>query len=471
MKLTPSTPTRTLISPTGVRQVLVIDDDADTVLSTVRLIKQQCEGVRVEGTSSPSRALAMIDEHRPAVVTLDMNLDPAVGTESGLRLLDQIVALDPTIRVIVITGEGNIALGASAIERGAAHFLDKPVEPALLVTLVHESLRHTELRRAFLACQPSSTRTNPGEAIIGESAPMQHLKNEVAFLASNDLPVLIIGETGTGKGLVAREIHRQGERRDLPFLRYQPNFSNSDLVMSELFGHHRGAFTGATEDRAGLIEEAGAGTLFLDEIDELPHNTQVALLGVLQDRSYRRIGGNRELKVSCRFVCATNRPIEESLSSGKLRRDLYHRLAHVSVYLPPLRARRSDIPLLAQYVMTRVCLESEMNPVSLSARAEELLLQNDWPGNVRELQGVIEVAVRRAAFARARQILPEHLGINASSPRVAESAKDLPTRVESYRRRLVEEALAECSGNQSQAAEMLGIDRNTLRRIVSRKVR
>ena len=303
--------------------------------------------------------------------------------------------------------------------------------------------------------------------LSGRSQHVVALREQIAFVASTRLPVLLLGETGTGKGLCARIIHECSPHRNGKFVHYQPNFGGGDIVQSELFGHTRGAYTGAIDVRQGLALQAHGGTLFLDELDEIPPTVQIRLLDLVQEKRIRAVGADQFSSVECKCIAATNRPIEEALETGKIRRDLYHRLAHSILRLPPLRERREDIPDICEAALRSLRRRENMNVFEVAPAVLDHLCAHTWPGNVRELQATIEASAYRAHFHGRDTVELQDLGDVAYVPREVRSGT-LHDQVESLKARLVHEALREHSGNQVQAARSLGLDRGTLRRLMAR---
>lgn len=300
---------------------------------------------------------------------------------------------------------------------------------------------------------------------------MRELRERIEFAAATPQSVLLLGETGTGKGLCARAIHEASAWRTGKFVHYQPNFGGGDIVQSELFGHVRGAFTGAAEARRGLVLEAANGTLFIDELDEVPHEAQVKLLDLLQERRIRPLGADACHPVDCRFIAATNRNIEQCLASAKIRRDLHHRIAQCVVRVPSLRERREDIPLLCDRFLSRLRELHGLNVFDLTDEALQGLAARGWEGNVRELQAVVETAAFFAGH-RGRSVI-EASDLDAGAGRLqaegsGREARSLSERVESFKAEIIQEALERANGNQAQAARLLGIDRGTLRRAAVR---
>jgi DNA-binding NtrC family response regulator len=456
------------------RDVLLIDDDSDVLQSLARALSPLVHPLTQCASSTVDGAERIFVEEKPKVVVLDLCLDDKVGVESGFTLLRKLRALNDTARIIVLTGHGSVQNGIKALDLGAATFLEKPCDVPHLAALIKDGVRQSSLlieRKNILAQQ----RVNVG-GLVGSSHKMKKVHDDLQFAASTSQPVLILGETGTGKSLCARLVHEASKRGSERFVSYTPNFGGSDLVQSELFGHVKGAFTGALTDRAGLIKEAHKGTLFLDEIDELPSETQVRLLDVVQEQRVRPVGSDTFTSVDCRIIAATNRPIVDLLSSEKLRLDLYHRIAHSTITLPPLRERLTDIPELAASVLARFVVEEGATLVGITDEALAKLMNHTWPGNIRELNAVVEAACFRARYDRREFISPEdirlvmHPGSNShtlpvseNSP-VPENAGSLFEQVEDFKKSVIIRALDKADGNQVVAARLLGIDRGTIRR-------
>jgi DNA-binding NtrC family response regulator len=448
--------------------ILIVDDDPDAVTSLARALKLQLPAYRFEGVGNAEKALESCRVGRPMVVVADLVLDPKRGVESGLSLVADLQIQDPTCRVIVLTGHGGVDVGVRALERGAASFLEKPAEISHLVALLRDGVQQSHLRRAYEQ-RRGEGGDDLSQILVGSSEVMQAVRRQIQEAARTPQPVLIYGETGTGKGLAANALHRISLRAARKFVRYQPNFASADLTNSDLFGHLKGSFTGAHEDRRGLLAEADGGTFFLDEVDEVPLETQVSLLGVLQERRYRPLGSNREQAVSVKFICATNRPPEDSLREGKLRKDFYHRLAHVTIILPPLRLRLTDLSELVAHVLQQLRSRDQLHVFDIADDAVETLKKHSWPGNVRELEAIVEQAAYRAQFSgkttitSAEVLIPRsHLG----GPTVPE---DFNSQVEAFKLSVIEQALARHKGNQVHAARELGLDRSSMRRILARK--
>ncbi len=444
--------------------VLLVDDDSDAVLSLARALRLQHIDADIHGVSRSETAKEFFVTEHPEVVVLDLHLDSR-GVDSGFALLKELLLLDESTRIVMLTGHGSTEHGVRALTLGAAHFLTKPADISHLTALVRDGLAQAKIRRAA----KNFKETFLAEALdtfVGKSAAAQKIREEIYYLASHSEPVLLYGETGTGKGLCAALIHTLSARRAKAFVRYQPSLTSGELAHSELFGHRKGAFTGALEERAGLFAAAHGGTLFLDELEELPAATQVALLGVLQEKRYRTLGADAERVSDARLITASNQAPEDLLRTGALRKDLYHRLQHCFLTLPPLRERAEDIPILAEHTL-RAMVEEEK--VAVRGFADDFfanLPPYDWPGNVRELDAVVRAATLRAKFCGDSVVRAAHVRIG----HVAQSPNgSFHSRVEEFKRRLVLEALRECGDNQVHTAARLGVDRSTLRRILGRQ--
>ncbi len=403
---------------------------------------------------------------RPAVAVVDLSLDPMRGVESGFELQQAIVEQAPCCRIIVLTGHGGREFGIRALRIGAASFLEKPAQIPHLAALIRDGLVQAELRSAYLSLVEERQR-ELGADFSSASPRLKSVLEAIRYAAQTNQPVLITGETGVGKGVCARLIHSLSRRDEQRFIRYQPG-TNRELVGSDLFGHVKGAFTGALAERRGLIGEADGGTLFLDELDEFPNDIQVALLGVLQDRTFRRIGSSREEKSDFRLIAATNRDIQACLTGGRIRTDLYHRIAHCRIALPPLRERLEDLRDLCRSFLERFCKKNGANVFELAPAALSRLSDYRWPGNIRELEAVVEGAAYRAHLGLRTVIEADDIAFIAGTEE-ARAEGSLHERLNIARRALVTEALSRHHGNQLRAARELRIDRSTLRRIVARQ--
>lgn len=459
--------------------ILIIDDDIDFSDSLTGQLVKVVSGVQWHHVHTIAVIAKELKRIQPEVVLLDLVLDSHIGVESGFKALKVIGDDFPDIRVIVLTGHTGNEVGVRAMNWGAASFLQKPPDINHLAALIRDCLRQAEIRSEINELRAVKLR-EISRHLIGESECMKLVRDKVLFAGAMDQPVLITGETGTGKGECALAIHRFGKRSTGRFVRYQPFAGSQDLIASDLFGHSRGSYTGATGNRRGLIEEASGGTLFLDEIDEFGIATQVALLGVLQEKRLRPVGENREISVDFRLVCASNCDLDRAVSSGKLREDFYHRIAHLVIHLVPLRERKDDIPLLAFHILEEIHQRGDLPLVGLSGEAADFLKMHSWPGNIRELVATVENGAYKATFDGRGVITKADIAFVRSvttkagvEPGGGEAPAMAPVgnfkeKVEQYKTLLIRQALARNQGNISRAAVELGLDRTSLKRLLRR---
>ena len=372
------------------RRVLIIDDEADLrELLVITLGRMKLDATAVGTVAEGKEALA--GGHYDLCLT-DMNLPDG----NGLELVEHIAVNKPALPVAVITAYGSMETATDAMKAGAFDFIAKPVELERLRQLIDDGLGIGET-------DPANSRR---EGLIGQSESMRQLREQIGKLARSQAPLYIRGESGTGKERVARLIHQSGARRSRPFVPVNCGAIPSELMESEFFGHRKGSFTGAFEDRKGLFREADGGTLFLDEVADLPLHMQVKLLRAIQEKTVRPVGESRELPVNVRILCATHRDLSREVGEGRFRQDLYYRLNVIETYVPPLRERPEDIPELAVYILKRLCEQWEMPVPSLDDAVLTELASYDFPGNVRELENILE---RALTLAEGDRILAAHL--------------------------------------------------------------
>jgi DNA-binding NtrC family response regulator len=446
------------------KHILVVDDDQD---SCDLLREIFCaEGWHVDTALTPSQAFTVAEKEKIDLVVSDVNLE---ANQSGLDLLKDLRAQCP---VILVTGFGTLDSAVEAAREGAWDFISKPFKVQEVVAIARRALEQDP--NAGGAERRGDQMPAPYEqgGLLGRSPVMIGLYKEIARVAPTRSTILIIGESGAGKELVARSIHQHSTRSTGPFVAVNCGALTETLLEAELFGHVRGAFTGAVNDRKGLWEEAAGGTLFLDEVGETSPALQVKLLRALQEGEIRRVGSSRATQVDARILAATNRNLEQDVKAGKFREDLFYRLSVVTLRVPALKERRTDIPLLAERFLGLVLEREGHKQLTLSEETIRTLVAYNWPGNVRELESAIEYAV---LHARGRAIVPEDLPEKLQSAQVRAAARsplsalfeDLPALDELERRYLLY-ILEVTGGNRTRAAEVLGIDRRTLYRMIER---
>jgi two-component system, NtrC family, response regulator AtoC len=452
--------------------VLVIEDE--DVLARNMLVYLQRYDYEVSLAHSAEEGLAMLDEVRPDAVVLDFNL-PGLN---GLDALARIQAFDRSIRVLMVTGHGSVELAVDAMKAGAFDFLTKPVALSKLRLLLDKAIGETRRDSALDYYRKRDAESAVLYGLIGDSPPMLALKQTIAQLVQAESnmrdevgpAVLVLGETGAGKEVVARALHFSGARRDKPFVELNCAALPAQLLESELFGHERGAFTDARERKLGLVETAEGGTLFLDEIGDMDLALQAKLLKLLEEKTVRRLGSVREQRVSVRIVAATHRPLEMLVREGRFRADLYYRLCVVQLVLPPLRERGDDVIALARHFLALQAMRYGKAVPALSRSAQAALLAHAWPGNVRELRNAIEQAVlmnndgvlQAEAFTLAAAAPAAVAAVDAPGPSPGGAERGGATLSEIERQTLLR-ALQMNSWNVSRAARALGISRDTLR--------
>jgi len=437
-------------------RILLVDDDLDTCRFLEELL--DAPGRQFVSVQDPDTALAKIQREPFDLLLSDINLN---APRSGIDLLRRFKA-EQGGPVVLISGFGTLETAIEAVRAGAFDYISKPFDIAEIKRIVDHALEQGARREETHAEIPAG---QPG-SLIGRTAPMLDVYKQVAHAADSSAPVLIVGERGVGKELVARARHSHSKRAREPFVGINCGAIADTLLESELFGHQRGSFTGAVSDHKGVFEQAGNGTVLLDEIGDTTAALQVRLLRVLEEGEVRPVGGNRSLHVSARVMAATNMPLEQAVADGRFRQDLYYRLSVIVIRVPPLRERRADIPLLIGSFLEDACARAGQKKV-LSADALEALMRYAWPGNVRELANTIErlVVSSRSSLIEAFD-MPETILAVRHSPQ-NQPFSDLPT-LDDLERRYLLHVLEAANGNRTRAAEILGIDRRTLYRMAER---
>ena len=437
------------------RSLLIVEDD----LALQKQIKWSLD--RFDSVTAHDResALLQLRKSTPAVVTMDLGLPPdADSVSEGFRLLEQIMALDPDIKVIVLTGQNDQANALRAVAMGAYDFFAKPFEPELLNLTVERAFRMFELqsenRRLQAMHQPDAL-----SGLMTRDPEMLRICRTIEKVASSNATVMLLGESGTGKELLARGLHQLSPRSAEKFVAINCAAIPENLLESELFGYEKGAFTGAGKTTLGKIETANGGTLMLDEIGDLPFPLQAKLLRFLQERTIERVGGRQEIPVDVRIVCATHQDLNALSKEGRFREDLYYRLAEIVVDIPPLRDRVGDATLLAHAFMRRFSQEQNRSAMTLGEEAVRAIELHPWPGNIRELENCIR---RATIMAEGSQISCEDVGLKNTAPDEVDNSLDLRAVRDDADKRAIIAALGRVNGNMVKAAELLGVSRPTL---------
>ena len=475
-------------------KLLLIDDEPDVQYSFGRIFDPN--EIELTTAASGEDGLKILQRVKPDLVLMDVRM----AGMSGLETLRRLRRIDAKLPVIIMTAYGTTQTAIEAMKLGAYDYLLKPFDVPKLKQIVFDALRAARAMRQVVSYEPLLESEDYELGIVGRCEPMQNVFKLIGQLSASDATALLTGESGTGKELVARAIYHHSQRADQPFLAINCAAIPENLLESELFGHERGAFTGATNQRIGKFEQCHHGTIFLDEIGDMKPSTQTKILRVLQSGTFERVGGHQPIKVDVRVIAATNKALEEAVARKEFREDLFYRLNVVRIELPPLRDRREDIPLLVNYFLSTLAKQQGQSPKSISAEALDMLKDYAWPGNVRELEN----AMRRALVVAKRDVIlpgdlpPEVLGQKTAFAQPATAAPTTQpapgagaehiTDIESLaqalfriarrdsklkvipavERELVVQALVETKGNQVQAAKILGITRATLRKRIEK---
>ena len=468
-------------------KLLLIDDEEDVRYSFQRIFDSP--EIEFATASSGEEGLKVIPKFKPDLVLMDVRM----GGMNGLETLRRIRATNPKLLVILMTAYGTTQTAIEAMKLGAYDYLLKPFDAVKLKELVANALKAARDMKQVVSYEPMLQSEDYDLGIVGRSEKMQQVFKLIGQVAASDATALVTGESGTGKELVARAIYSHSQRSTQPFLAINCAAIPEQLLESELFGHERGSFTGATMQRVGKFEQCNKGTIFLDEIGDMTPATQTKILRVLQSGKFERVGGNTPIHVDVRVIAATNKPLEAAVAAKQFREDLFYRLNVVRIHLPPLRDRRDDIPLLVNYFLEKIAREHSRQPKSIAAAAVKLFEKYHWPGNVRELEN----AIRRAhVLAKSDAILPGDLppeisgaATGVAAPPVNVGVGDATTGdaatlarqlfqiakrdpklkiIPAVERELVIQALIETDNNQVHAAKILGITRATLRKRIEK---
>jgi putative PEP-CTERM system response regulator len=445
--------------------VLVVDDDDRLRKQVYWALKDSYRVLQAEDRPQTHR---VIEEAPVDLILLDLRLPPMVNTpEEGMKTLEEIRSAKPKIKVIVITADKKEETCLRAIKNGAYDYFSKPFDLEEMRVVLKRALYRQDLEHKIQRLRLQLEERYNFASIVGKSEPMRQIFEVIGILSQANCTVLLRGESGTGKELVARAIHYNSQRAGNPFVPVNCAAIPESLLESELFGYEKGAFTGAITRKPGKFELASGGTIFLDEIADMSLAMQAKILRVIQERTFERLGGTRPTKVDARLIAATNKDLEELMRKEAFREDLYYRLNVVSIYLPALRERKEDIPLLVSHFLRKYIRVDDKNAKVISSQALKFLMDYDWPGNVRELENVIERAV---VLGRGDILLPRDLSLKVLEkplkPEVTSSSMDIS--LAEAEKKLLKDTLKLTHWNQTKAAKILGIHRNTLRRKIKR---
>jgi DNA-binding NtrC family response regulator len=439
--------------------VIVVDDDRDMVSALCDILRQA--GYHALSANSGHEALAMVEREAPDVLISDLRM----AGMSGHGLQAELKRIAPELPVIIITAFGSIQTAVESMKLGAFDYITKPFSNGELLLIISRALENSALRDEVKRLRIELARNHGLENIIAASPKMTALLSKLAQVADSSVGVLITGESGTGKDLLARALHYLSPRRSGPFVPVNCAAIPESLIESELFGHVRGAFTDAKQGKIGLFVAASHGTLFLDEIGEMPPSLQAKLLRVIEDKRVRPLGATSETTVDVRVIAATNADLEKAVADGRFRSDLFYRIATVTMAVPSLRDRPEDIPLLVKHFLVRASAEAGKAPPELDAQTMEFLTRYRWPGNIRELQNAIQQAVILCSGSRiTRGDLPNRITGEHHSPARLEELASRRMALEEVEREYARAVLASVNGHRGEAAAILGVDRKTLTR-------
>ncbi len=436
--------------------ILIVEDEKTARQNLEYIFKK--EGYRVTAVDSGEKAIHELEHGEFDLILTDLKMHKV----NGLEVLERTRELQPDAEVIIVTGYATVESAVEAMKKGAYDYISKPYKIEEVRILARKALEKRQLKREVQELRKKIMDSeNQGPVIIGKSEKINHLMKLIEHIAPADCNVLIIGETGTGKELFARAIHYKSERRDKPFVAINCGAFTEELLANELFGHEKGAFTGAHSTKKGLLETANGGTILLDEIGEMPPSMQVKLLRVIQERKLIRVGGTTEIPLDIRIVAATNRNLIHEVKQGRFRQDLYYRLNVITLHVPALTERKEDIPLLCQYFMEKYAGIQKKEIKEISQEVIDILTNYEFPGNVRELENIMERAVTLCQGSRIEVIhLPPDLQqLTLRVPR--QHPKELPT-LEEYEKDYILWVLKKVKWNKTKAAQILGIDRVSL---------
>lgn len=443
-------------------KILIVEDDRNTLNGLIEILTQ--EGYAAVGASNPHNALNYLQSDSFDVLLTDLKM-PEI---SGMELYERSLPIAPNMKTVVMTAYSSVKEAVDAMKKGVYEYLTKPLDLDELFVILEKAIGEQNLLRENIELKKQVSSKYSFENIIGKSPEIEQIFDTIAKVAKTQSTILIRGESGTGKELVAKAIHYNSPRRQQPLVEISCTAFPETLLESELFGYEKGAFTGADSRKKGRFELAHKGTIFLDEIGDISESIQVKLLRVLQEKKITRLGGTETLNVDVRVITATNRNLEQALEQGKFREDLYYRLNVIPIVMPPLRERKSDIPLLITHFIRKFCLANKVPDMEMSPEALEMCMKYEWPGNVRELENAIENAI---VLGEGSTILPEYLPFGLRDRQKSKMAygflnspdKTYKDRIDAAEKLILQKAIEDAGGNKSEAAKMLDISLRTMR--------
>lgn len=448
-------------------KILIIEDEEYLAKSIRDLLEPS--GYKIHIAQDRKEGREKIDELRPDLLLLDLALPPSYTVAEGIEFFKECLSSKECPKIVVMTGQGKVDDAIECIRFGAEDFLLKPVNPDVLSIVVERALYKLFLEKKLNELEADSDGSFGMAGIVGNSKIMKKVFKGILYAASIDENVLITGETGVGKGLVAKAIHQRSDRRDSPFVHVNCAALSRSIIESELFGHEKGSFTGAKDYKVGKFEFAQQGTVFLDEVAEIPVDLQIKLLHAVEEKAIQRVGGNTDIRIDARIIAAANRDLSEAVADGAFRKDLFYRLNILPIRIPPLRERKEDIPVLVSFFLDKYCRKHGKPPVSLRPSGLAKLEEHDWPGNVRELENVLA----RAVISTNEKVLSSddltlslhtrgrHREVGDAVP--VEQEDDLVGAVEEELAAEYRAALLKAKGNKSMAAKLLGVPESTFR--------
>jgi DNA-binding NtrC family response regulator len=450
------------------KETILIIEDEEYLAQSIRDLLEPT-GYVIHIASDREEGREKIDGIQPDLLLLDLALPPSYAVRDGIEFFKECLSSKPSSKIVVMTGQGKVDDAIECIRYGAEDFLLKPVNPDVLAIVVERALYKHLLEKKVNELEANASESFDLEGLVGTSKAMRKVFKGILYAASIDENVLVTGETGAGKGVVAKAIHQRSDRRESPFVHVNCAALSRTIIESELFGHEKGAFTGAKDFKLGKFEYAADGSVFLDEVAEIPVDLQIKLLHAVEEKTIQRVGGNTDIQLQARIIAAANRDLSEAVAEGSFRKDLFYRLNILPIRIPPLRERKEDIPILVSYFLEKYCRKHGKPPVALLPSALARLEEHDWPGNVRELENVLARAV---ISTKEKTLSSDDFTLSLRALAEDSARMDLPgddgeeDLVDAVEEQLASEyrtALLKAKGNKSMAAKLLGLPESTFR--------